>query len=59
MVDVIHAGLECGLFAMKIPGLDAVSIGPAMADVHTASERLSIESAGRVYEYLVELLSKL
>ena len=59
VVDVIHAGLECGLFAEKMPGLDAVSIGPAMADVHTASERLSIESAGRVYEYLVELLSRL
>ncbi|MBQ5389732.1 MAG: aminoacyl-histidine dipeptidase, partial [Clostridia bacterium] len=39
-VVAIHAGLECGLFAGKIPDLDAVSFGPNLYDIHTTRERL-------------------
>ena len=56
---VIHAGLECGIFSDKIDGLDCVSIGPDMLDIHTTEERLSIPSAIRVYEYLIELLAEI
>lgn len=56
---VIHAGLECGVFANKYPNLDIISIGPNMQDVHTPQEKVSISSTKRVYEYLVELLKKL
>ncbi|SCG82577.1 aminoacylhistidine dipeptidase [Proteiniborus sp. DW1] len=56
---VIHAGLECGVFAKKYPKLDIISIGPNMYDVHTPKERLSISSTKRVYEYLTELLKRL
>lgn len=52
----IHAGLECGLFADKIPNLDAISMGPDILDIHTPKERLCISSVGRVYEYLLKLL---
>lgn len=52
----IHAGLECGLFGEKIPGLDSVSIGPNMRDIHTSRERLSIASVERMWKYLLELL---
>lgn len=52
----IHAGLECALFAKKIKGLEAISIGPDLFDVHTTSERLSVSSVRREWQYLVELL---
>lgn len=55
-VEIIHAGLECGLLSEKLPGLDAVSFGPDMQDIHTARERLSVASVARTYEYLCEVL---
>lgn len=58
-IEAIHAGLECGLFAEKVEGLDMISIGPNMYDVHTPNERLSISSTQRVWEYLIEILKKL
>ena len=58
-VAIIHAGLECGLFSDKIPGLDAVSFGPDMRDIHTPRERLSVASAERTYRYLCEILKNL
>lgn len=58
-VTVIHAGLECGIFSEKLPGLDAISIGPDILDIHTPSERLSIRSAVRMYCLLEKLLREL
>lgn len=57
IVQAIHAGLECGLLMKKMPGLDAVSMGPDMRDVHTPSERLNIESTARTYAFLREVLA--
>lgn len=57
-LQAIHAGLECGLLAAKIPGLDCVSIGPEMANVHTTEESFSIESVARVWEYLLAVLAE-
>lgn len=56
VVEGIHAGLECGLLAGKIPNLDCVAMGPDIFDIHTTSERLNIESTKRVYEFLIEYL---
>ena len=55
----IHAGLECGLFAEKIPGLDMISFGPNMHDVHTPQERISIQSTANSYEFLKDVLAVL
>ncbi len=55
-IEAIHAGLECGLFAGKISGLDCISIGPDMTGVHTPDEQLSISSTERTFNFLVELL---
>ncbi len=52
----IHAGLECAVLAEKIKGLEAISIGPDLKDVHTVSETLSVGSTGRTWKYLLELL---
>ena len=58
-VVAIHAGLECGLFYKKIDGLDCVSLGPDMKDIHTSEERLSIASTERVWKYLLKVLEAL
>jgi len=58
-VVAIHAGLECGLLSEKLPGLDCVSIGPEMHDIHTSREKLGIASTERVWNYLQEVLKKL
>ena len=58
-VVAIHAGLECGLLGEKIPGLDCVSIGPQMYDIHTSREKLSIISTERTWEFLLEVLKAL
>ena len=58
-VMAIHAGLECGLFDDKMPGLDMVSIGPDMRDIHTTAERLSIASVERTWKLICEVLRRL
>ncbi len=57
-VDVIHAGLECGILSSKIEGLDCLSIGPDMRDVHTPDEKISISSIARVWEFLKAVLAE-
>ncbi len=57
-VQMIHAGLECGLLSDKLPGLDCVSMGPDMKDIHTPAERISISSVGRCWEYLLRVLAE-
>jgi dipeptidase D len=59
VVEVIHAGLECGLFCDRIKDLDAVSFGPDLYDIHSPFERVSISSVERCYEFLVKILEKL
>ena len=59
VIDIIHAGLECGLFASRIRGLDAVSIGPDMKDIHTSDEKLSISSTARTFDLLKAVLEAL
>lgn len=56
IVETMHAGVECGLLASKLPGLDAVSIGPDMCDIHTPKERLSIASTERIYNYVIKVI---
>ena len=55
----IHAGVECGLLSAKRPGLDCVSIGPDMRDIHTTGEHLSVASSVRTWEYLLAVLEAL
>ena len=58
-IVAIHAGLECGLLGEKLPGLDCVSIGPDMQDIHTSRERLHIASTERTWRFLLEILKAL
>ena len=57
-VEMIHAGLECGIFASKIKGLDIVAFGPDSFDIHTTYERLSISSVKRTWELLLKIIEE-
>ena len=57
-IEAIHAGLECGLIAEKMPGIDIVSIGPDMSRVHTIDEKVSISSTIRVYQFLEQIIQE-
>ncbi|MBS7009461.1 aminoacyl-histidine dipeptidase [Anaerostipes sp.] len=57
-VEMIHAGLECGIFASKIEGLDIVAFGPDIFDIHTTYERLSISSVKRTWELLLKIIEE-
>ena len=58
-IEAVHAGLECGMISGKIQGLDCISFGPNIYDIHTTKERLSISSALRTWEYILEVLKRL
>ena len=57
-VDIIHAGLECGILASKLPGLECVSMGPDILDIHTPRERMSISSVQRMYAFVLKVLGE-
>ena len=57
-VEAIHAGLECGLLAGKLPGLDCVSIGPDLLEIHTPREKMSISFVQRVWMFVREILKR-
>ncbi len=54
-----HGGLECGIFSERIPGLDCVSMGPNLAEVHSPREMLDIPSVGRLWELMKDILKAL
>jgi dipeptidase D len=58
-VTAIHAGLECGIIGSKYPGMDMISMGPNMWNVHSPDEKLSISSSARVYDYLKRTVASL
>lgn len=58
-VEVIHAGLECGILCGKRPGMDMISVGPDMRDIHTPREMLSVDSTRRTYELVCATLAAL
>ena len=55
-VKAIHAGLECGLFTEKFPGLDMISFGPTLRGVHAPGERLDLASLDKFVDLLVDLV---
>ena len=58
-IVTIHAGLECGLFTSAVRGLDAVSMGCTVLNIHTPAEKLSISSTARTWDYLKQVLASL
>jgi dipeptidase D len=59
IVRSIHAGLECGLFLEKYPDLDMVSFGPTIRGAHSPDERVDIETVGKFWIHLVDVLESI
>lgn len=59
VIQALHAGVECGLFAGKLPGLDCVSFGPDMKNIHTSRESMDVASVQRTWRYVLGILEKL
>lgn len=57
VIEVIHAGLECGVIGAKYPGMEMISFGPTIKGAHSPEERLHFGSLGRVWQLLTALLS--
>ena len=55
-VKAVHAGLECGIIGERIPGMDMVSFGPTLKDVHTPDEKILIDTVGKFWKFLLALL---
>ncbi len=58
-IEAIHAGLECGVFDSAIDDFDCIAIGPALYDIHTTRERLSISSTEKYHNLIIKILEKL
>ena len=58
VIEATHGGLECGLFIEKLPGLDAVSLGPELREIHSPREKLGVASTERVYRLVCEFLKR-
>ena len=56
-IELMHAGLECGILSGKLEGLDCISFGPNQYDIHTPNEHVEISSVARVWEYLKAILA--
>lgn len=56
-VKAIHAGLECGLFTEKFPGIDMVSFGPTLRGVHAPGERLDLASLDKFVALLTDVVT--
>ena len=55
-VKAVHAGLECGIIGEKYPGMDMVSFGPTMREVHSPNEHLYIDTVEKFYAFLLAIL---
>ncbi len=55
-IDIIHAGLECGVIASHLPDMDMISIGPDMKDIHSPDEALDLDSVEEFWKVLAEMI---
>ncbi len=59
VIEAVHAGVECGFFTDKLSGLDCVSIGPELSEIHTFRESMNIPSVARTYDLVLETLHRI
>ena len=58
-ITATHGGLECGVFAAAMPGIDIISIGPDEFDIHTPDERLSVPSLEKIWNLFIQIIEEL
>lgn len=59
VIELIHAGLECGLIGEKYPKMEMLSFGPTLKDVHTPSEKVDIDSVEKCWLLLKNIIKEL
>ncbi|MCL2610349.1 MAG: beta-Ala-His dipeptidase [Defluviitaleaceae bacterium] len=59
LIELTHGGLECGIFASQMEGVNFIATGPNLYNLHTPDEQLNIPSTERVFDYLIKLLEEL
>jgi dipeptidase D len=55
-VELTHGGLECGIISDRCGGLDTISVGPTIKDLHSPDERLFVPSIAKTWEFLKKQL---
>lgn len=56
-IQVIHAGLECGLLGEPYPEMEMISFGPTIRGAHSPDERCHIPSVQKFWDYLLYSLA--
>jgi dipeptidase D len=59
VIEAIHAGLECGLIGEKYPGIDMLSFGPNLKDVHSPDEKVQISTVVKAWNLLKEIIQNI
>lgn len=59
VVEIIHAGLECGIIGDKYPGMDMISFGPTLKFPHSPDEKIHVETIGMIWDFMAGLLQNL
>ena len=58
-VNVIHAGLECGIIGSHYPEMDMISFGPTILGAHSPDEKASISSTQKFWTFFTEVLANI
>ncbi len=56
VVNIVHAGLECGVISDRCGGLDSISIGPTIKNPHSPDEKMNVPSVEKMWQLLTALL---
>ena len=59
IIEVIHAGLECGILKKKFPDMEMISFGPTIIGPHSPDERVNINSVEKIWRFLEILLKNI
>jgi len=57
-VEIVHAGLECGVISERCGGLDCISLGPTIENPHSPDERLHVPSLAETWNLLEAVLQQ-
>lgn len=55
----VNGALECGAFSDKIENLEFIAVGPNIYNAHSIDEYVEIESAEKMYKYVVKLIENI
>ncbi len=57
-VELIHAGLECGIIKQAIPDMDLLSCAATVKNLHSPDEALNVESFARFFGTVLKVLEQ-